>query len=752
MKIAFSIFKYFPFGGIQRDMLKIVRECQARGHEVKIFTLRWEADDIPDLEVEKLPVVGLNRHSQYDRFAVDVRDACHGGRFDLLVGFNKMPGLDVYYAGDSCYLQKALTQREAWYRLLPRFKSFARAERAVFDVHSHTRILTLSSNEVPRYRHHYRTDATRFYPLPPGIERDRIAPDDLSDVRRSLREEFGLEQDALVVLFVGSGFIKKGLDRALIAIKELPAALLERVHLFVMGRDKAERFERMALRLGISERVTIFDRGRDDVPRFLFAADALLHPAYDETAGMIIIEAILARLPALITHNCGYAPYLEQYQAGIVHPPRFNQGLFNEQLVELLSSPQREVWRENARQAASDDALFGLAPKAVDYLEQFAAQKKPLLAFVLYRYFPFGGLQRDFMKIALACQEAGYEILVYCLSWEAAIPDGFQVIVYNVEKLANHRRYERFAELYQDDVQWRDTAAIVGFNKVPGLDIYYAADPCFEHKAQAMRNGLYRSTDRYRLLSKFEREVFSSDSDTRIMLIAPEQRAQFQQYYHTSDQRLIMMPPGLSRDRMRSTHWREQRRKVRDELDVGETDYLLVLIGSGFITKGLDRALRCFAALPAPVRSRSRFLVVGQDNASAFWRLARSLEINDRVTIQKGRDDIPSLLQAADLMVHPAYMESGGMVLIEAVVAGLPVVTTSVCGFARFVDEAQAGAVIAEPFAQQTLNDAVANALNDPELRQDWSKNGVAFGLARDDLFDMPNQAVEFIEATIRAS
>ena len=37
------------------------------------------------------------------------------------------------------------------------------------------------------------------------------------------------------------------------------------------------------------------------------------------------------------------------------------------------------------------------------------------LAFVLYKYFPFGGLQRDFMRIALECQKRGHQIRVYTM-------------------------------------------------------------------------------------------------------------------------------------------------------------------------------------------------------------------------------------------------------------------------------------------------------------------------------------------------
>ena len=50
------------------------------------------------------------------------------------------------------------------------------------------------------------------------------------------------------------------------------------------------------------------------------------------------------------------------------------------------------------------------------------------LAFCLYKYFPFGGLQRDFLRIALACQARGHDIRVYTLDWEGEVPAGFELV------------------------------------------------------------------------------------------------------------------------------------------------------------------------------------------------------------------------------------------------------------------------------------------------------------------------------------
>ena len=752
MQLAIAIFKYFPYGGVQRDMMKVAREMLQRGHTVKIFTLRWHAPDLDEagIEVEVMPVVGLTRHDQYDRFAEDVNNAIRAGHFDLVMGFNKMAGLDVYYAGDSCYIEKANTQRSAWYRLLPRYRSFFAAEKAVFDVQSSTEILCISDVEVPRYRHYYRTAAERFHTLPPGIERDRIAPPNLAEARDEFRAELQITAEDLMLLFVGSGFKKKGLDRALLAVAALPLELRRHVKMYVIGRDKAAAFERMAMRLGLKDQITFYSEGRDDVPRFLFSADALLHPAYDEAAGMVIVEAMLAGLPALVTKDCGYAKYLSDYNAGIVLANPFSQLSLNEALVELLTSEERKTWTINGLRAAENPALFQMVEQIADKLQGFAQLQKPKLVFCLYRYFPYGGLQRDFMRIALACQQAGYDIVVYCIGWFGDIPAGFTVIPVPVTGVVNHVRYQQFAEVVARQIPWQRPQAVIGFNKIPGLDVYYAADPCYEKKAQTMRSPVYRRTQRYKHMSKFEHAVFNEQSTTQVMLITETQQEDFVEYYQTPSHRFHQLPPGVSRDRRRSDDWQQARSRVRTEFGVGEDEFLLLLVGSGFITKGLDRALIALAALPEEVRGQTKFLIIGQDNPNAFLRQARQLGVNESVIIQSGRDDIADVLQAADLMVHPAYMESGGLVLIEAIVAGLPVIATEVCGFAHYITDAQAGRVVSEPFQQAELNQFVSQALAAPEQRRLWTESGVSFGAEQAELYDMPRHALEIIEGVVR--
>ncbi|BCD85112.1 UDP-glucose--(heptosyl) LPS alpha 1,3-glucosyltransferase WaaG [Pseudomonas solani] len=366
------------------------------------------------------------------------------------------------------------------------------------------------------------------------------------------------------------------------------------------------------------------------------------------------------------------------------------------------------------------------------------------LAFVLYKYFPFGGLQRDFMRIAQDCQRRGHAIRVYTMIWEGDIPDGFEVLIAPVKALFNHKRNEKFTAWVEADLAKRPVDRVIGFNKMPGLDVYYAADPCFEDKAQTLRNGLYRKWGRYKHFADYERAVFAPESKTQVLMISEVQQPLFVKHYATPAERFHLLPPGIAADRRAPANAAEIRAEFRREFRLADDELLLVQIGSGFKTKGLDRSLRALAALPKALKKRTRLIVIGQDDPKPFILQMKTLGISDQVEILKGRSDIPRFLLGADLLIHPAYNENTGTVLLEALVAGLPVLVTDVCGYAHYIDEARAGRVVPSPFEQEQLNRMLAEMLDSDNARNEWARNGLAFADAAD-LYSMPQRAADVI-------
>ncbi|TWH71373.1 UDP-glucose:(heptosyl)LPS alpha-1,3-glucosyltransferase [Azomonas agilis] len=366
------------------------------------------------------------------------------------------------------------------------------------------------------------------------------------------------------------------------------------------------------------------------------------------------------------------------------------------------------------------------------------------LAFILYKYFPFGGLQRDFMRIALECQRRGHQIRVYTLRWEGEVPEGFELHVVPIKAWFNHTRNERFNTWVLEDLKQRPVDRVVGFNKMPGLDLYYAADACFEDKAQTLRTPLYRFWGRYKHFAEYERAVFAPESQCQILMISEIQQPLFIKHYHTPAERFHLLPPGIAQDRRAPANAAEIRAEFRREFALSDEDLLLVQIGSGFKTKGLDRSLQALAALPKDLRQRTRLIAIGQDDPRAFLLQIKTLGLEQQVQILKGRSDIPRFLLGADLLIHPAYNENTGTVLLEALVAGLPVLVTDVCGYARYIQEAGCGLVLPSPFEQPQLNQALTEMLSNPEARVRWSQAGLAYADTAD-LYSMPQRAADLI-------
>ncbi|MDO8698112.1 MAG: glycosyltransferase, partial [Pseudomonas sp.] len=152
------------------------------------------------------------------------------------------------------------------------------------------------------------------------------------------------------------------------------------------------------------------------------------------------------------------------------------------------------------------------------------------------------------------------------------------------------------------------------------------------------------------------------------------------------------------------------------------------------------------AALPRELKQRTRLIAIGQDDPAQFKLQAQALGVSGQVEILKGRSDIPRFLLGADLLIHPAYNENTGTVLLEALVSGLPVLVSAVCGYAHYIAEADCGRVLSEPFAQAELNQQLAAMLGDAAQRHTWGANGLSYA-ARADLYSMPQHAADVILA-----
>jgi UDP-glucose:(heptosyl)LPS alpha-1,3-glucosyltransferase len=365
------------------------------------------------------------------------------------------------------------------------------------------------------------------------------------------------------------------------------------------------------------------------------------------------------------------------------------------------------------------------------------------IALAIVSIFPGGGLQRDCLAIASRLATRGHTVTLLAENRHGELPNDIPIELLPNRAWTNHGRDIRFA----DDVLRRCVGRfdrLVGFGKLKGLDVLYCADPCIAARTPAP---LARLTGRRRAMIDLEAASFVPGARTQCVLLSERQLREFREAWSTEPARLVLLPPTIDRTRcqpeLRSNGSRE---RIRTRLGAGPAQWIWFAAATQPRVKGLDRAIAALKEFPA-----ARLLVAGiapdTRHGRSLKRWAHHVGAADRVELLGLRHDIPQLIAAADLLVHPARYDTTGTVILEALVNGLPVVTTDVCGYATHVTAADAGLVIAEPFRQSELINALAEA-QPADRRTAWSRNGVTYG-EKTDLYSGLDRAADIIAAAM---
>ncbi|WP_407316544.1 glycosyltransferase family 4 protein [Isoptericola halotolerans] len=175
-----------------------------------------------------------------------------------------------------------------------------------------------------------------------------------------------------------------------------------------------------------------------------------------------------------------------------------------------------------------------------------------------------------------------------------------------------------------------------------------------------------------------------------VNLTAEESRA-LAAVYPRMTTRAVVIGNGIDVERYRPPS-AEERSAARRSLGLGPDDVALVFIGHEYDRKGLPLVLDALTLLPPQVR----LVVVGgsTDMVAALDQRVRALGVGERVRAVGRRADPRPILHAADALVTPSAYESYGLVVLEALACGVPVIATPVGCVPDVVDDGGCGYVV----------------------------------------------------------
>ena len=326
-------------GGAEAYLKRLARGLSESGHTTRLFTdAAWPAREWPWGQMTRL------RGETAHRFADELEKAEPKNDCDLILSLERVWQCDVYRAGDGIH-QAWMERRDAasslahrWFRRLnARDRDILELERALFA--GGARHLIANSQMVKRQaREFYDYPESRIDVVPNGVPLADFRPD--PEVRQLRRKILRLSDDDIAVLFVGSGWERKGVRVAVEAVKSLG----NNVRLLVAGRGRSSMASGRAVqRLGAVR----------DLPAVYAAADIFLLPTLYDPFSNACLEALAAGLPVITTRDNGFSEIIEDGVHGSIVGDPLNTAPIREALVFWSDAGRRRAARPAILERAS---------------------------------------------------------------------------------------------------------------------------------------------------------------------------------------------------------------------------------------------------------------------------------------------------------------------------------------------------------------------------------------------------------------
>ncbi len=274
--------------------------------------------------------------------------------FDIIQSHEKTWKQDVYRVGDGCH-KEWLEQRKRFLPALKRlFLSFnpfhqliLKLEKNLFESGQCRKFIAISQMVKNDILKHYCCPEENISVIYNGVDLIRFHPENKDKHRQIVRKELGIPENSVLILFVGSGFERKGLQSLLQATKYFRS---ENWRLVIMGKGKWNKYLHFVPE-NLRSRV-IYKEPVQQIEKYYSAADIFALPSIYEPFGNVHLEALASGLPVITTRHCGAADIIQHKKNGLIVENSKSAEETAENINTLFDPKLRQSMGQNARTLA----------------------------------------------------------------------------------------------------------------------------------------------------------------------------------------------------------------------------------------------------------------------------------------------------------------------------------------------------------------------------------------------------------------
>ncbi|MFQ5462245.1 MAG: glycosyltransferase family 4 protein [Phycisphaerae bacterium] len=315
-------------GGAETSTLQFLHRLMETGIEIHLFT-RSRPSPTPGLHVHTISGAAMGRTRKTVTFTHRVDRAIRNQSFDVVHAITPCRTADLYQPRGGTVaetIERNIAMRQSGAlrslkRQTNRFNVKQRymlaLERRLMNGSNGPVIVAISGYVADQLRRHYALPDARIRRVFNAVDPDASTDAQRAADRKSIRSEFQINDDDLLVCSIAHNFQLKGVGPWMEALALLVARGEKNVKALVIGKGDSPRWRERARRLGVAEFLR-FTGPTDRVAAFRHAADVLVHLTFYDPCSRVVLEALAGGLPCITTRWDGAGEKIEDGRSGFV--------------------------------------------------------------------------------------------------------------------------------------------------------------------------------------------------------------------------------------------------------------------------------------------------------------------------------------------------------------------------------------------------------------------------------------------------
>ena len=361
-KIAVVIPKYGLVGGAEQFVAELTsRLIASTGYDFHVYANRWEKSASP-IAFHQVPIISFPKFLTTLSFAHFVRQQIRRDNFSLVHSHERIFAADIFTLHGiphRYWVRHIRRKRMSLYDL-----ATAWVEKKIVYEGNCKKFVAVSNLTKDIFLQEYNISPDLVDVIHPGVDLQDYAQQDKAYVRQSIRRELGgINLDETVILFASMNFEIKGLDEILFSLAKLKAQN-RKFKFIVVGKGNIKKYKQMAKEAQISSDVIFagpVNKGK--MIRMYLASDLYIMLSKFDTFGMVVLEAMAAGLPVIISSNVGAKDLVQEGKNGFIISNTSDHDCTASKLNMLVDKNVRRRMSAVAYQTATENTWDMVAAK-----------------------------------------------------------------------------------------------------------------------------------------------------------------------------------------------------------------------------------------------------------------------------------------------------------------------------------------------------------------------------------------------------